>query len=273
MGKSEWIRASVTRRSFAIAAILSSVTAAVSAGTLPSGFVNLSSLAPQIAIDIRYARSFNFTDGPVPGYDAGHCILTQQTAQALIKAEALLNAQGYALIVFDCYRPQRAVNFFSDWADQEDLPDQRPAGAELALDSPPAQVSAKDVFFPDFQKSELHGRGFIAHNSGHSVGHTVDVGLRSLGPALAPPDFAAAGRCDGPFETRAAESDLDLGTGYDCFSTLSAYGARISPKAQQNRTILRQAMEKAGFTAYKKEWWHFRNSTDPATGAQNFPVE
>ncbi len=242
-------------------------------GPLPEGYVRLADVAPGIATDMRYARAFNFTDGPVPGYDSPTCILTQTTAKALVKAEAALNAQGFALIVFDCYRPQRAVDFFAEWAAQEESPDTRPPGAVPALDTPPDQPTAKDVFFPDFAKSELHAAGFIARTSGHSLGHTVDVGLKTKGHALTRPDFADSGRCDGPFATRAPESDLDLGTAFDCFSALSAHDAKVSPAARQNRATLRKAMAEAGFVAYGKEWWHYRNARDPVKQAQTFPVD
>lgn len=225
---------------------------------LPSGFVRLADLAPHIAQDIRYARAFNFTGAPVPGYDRESCILTETTAQALIRVETQLAQQGYGLVVFDCYRPIRSVLVFADWAAQSPAP---PGG-------PPSQ----QTFFPDLARGDLIPLGYIARQSGHSVGHTVDVGLRRADQPPARPDWADATACTAAFDQRYAETGLDLGTGFDCFSPLSAVAADVTPEARKNRRILTRAMEAQGFTGYAAEWWHFRNSADPARDRQDFPV-
>ncbi|MGL4238449.1 M15 family metallopeptidase [Tabrizicola sp.] len=224
------------------------------ADPLPAGFVRLSDLAPDIASDIRYARAFNFTGAPVPGYAAAECILSEPTARALIQAEAKLNAEGYGLILFDCYRPTQAVRHFMDWADSE--------GRELA----------DDIFLPDLDRTELVPGGYIARRSSHSLGVAVDVGLRRLTDPMLYPDLVAGQRCDGTLNERPMDSTLDMGTAFDCFSALSAVSAAVSVEAQQNRSRLREAMEGAGFTGYDAEWWHFRFAADPADTPQDFPV-
>lgn len=243
----------------------------VSAETLPPGFTRLSTLGPDIAQDIRYARSFNFTGAPVPGYDAAECILTTATAQALLRVEARLARQGFGLVVYDCYRPEQAVAHFADWAARPDLPDHRPPGVEPAGDTPPEGLTPAQVFHPALPRGDLIPGGFIARRSGHSVGHTVDVGLRRKDAAVPIPDFADAGPCDAPLDQRADEG-LDMGTAFDCFSPLSAIAAKVSPKARANRNTLTRAMAAEGFKGYAQEWWHFRNASDPATAAQDFPV-
>lgn len=51
---------------------------------------------------------------------------------------------------------------------------------------------------------------------------------------------------------------LDMGGEFDDFSTVSHYSNRsISRQARKNRKLLRTIMEKAGFTPYEHEWWHF----------------
>lgn len=245
-------------------------SAFVFAEDLPKGFVRLSDLAPSIAQDIRYARAFNFTGGPVPGYDAAECILTEYTAKALIRAEARLAEQGFGIVVFDCYRPRRAVAFFADWADAPEDQDTRPKGAEPAGDTPPDQPTPADIFFPDLSRGQLIPQGYIARRSGHSVGHTVDVGLRKAGVAPLALDFPSAAPCTAP--DRPLETGLDLGTSFDCFSPLSAKGAPVTPEAQKNRRILAKAMEAEGFRGYDAEWWHFRNGLDTADDPQDFPV-
>jgi zinc D-Ala-D-Ala dipeptidase len=234
--------------------VLALVPGAGLAEPLPDGFVRLSGLAPAIASDIRYARDFNFTGGPVPGYEAAECILTEPTAQALIRAEAALNADGYGLILFDCYRPTRAVRHFMDWAGSD--------GRGLA----------DEVFLPELARGDLVPGGFIARRSAHSLGVTVDVGLRRLADPMLHPDLVAGQHCDGPLDLRPSDSTLDMGTAFDCFSPLSATSAKVSPEAKANRRTLRTAMETAGFKGYSAEWWHFRFAGDPADTPQDFPV-
>jgi zinc D-Ala-D-Ala dipeptidase len=224
------------------------------ADALPDGFVRLSDLAPAIASDIRYARGFNFTGGPVPGYDAAECVLSEPTALALIRVEAALNAEGFGLILFDCYRPTRAVRHFMDWAGTDD------------------RGLADEVFLPDLARGDLVPGGFIARRSTHSLGVTVDVGLRRLADPMLYPDLVAGQRCDGPLDQRPMDSTLDMGTSFDCFSALSATSAKVSPEAEKNRWTLRAAMEGAGFKGYSAEWWHFRYAADPADTPQDFPI-
>ena len=221
------------------------------ADDLPPGWVRLSAIAPGIAQDIRYARAFNFTGAPVPGYEAAECLLRREAAEALLRAETLLNDQGYGLILWDCYRPARAVARFARWAETAEGPD----------------LSA--TFFPGLARKDLIPQGYIARRSGHSLGGTVDVGLIRRGdPVLRP---VAAGPCDGPLSDRAAESTLDLGTTFDCFSALSATDAAVSAGARANRQRLAQAMQAEGFRPYAAEWWHFRLDLAGAE-PQDFPV-
>jgi D-alanyl-D-alanine dipeptidase len=229
--------------------------ASATAADLPPGFVKLSRLAPDIAQDIRYARDFNFTGQAVPGYTAPECILTETTARALIRAEARLAAQGYGLVVFDCYRPARAVAFFAAWAQIKAAP-----GREDA------------IFFPGLSRTDLIPQGYIARRSGHSIGHTVDVGLRRAGVPPEQPSFTTASPCTVPFNQRSPETGLDLGTAFDCFSPLSGAGARLGAEAHANRARLAAAMMAEGFTGYDREWWHFRNARDPARTRHDFEI-
>jgi D-alanyl-D-alanine dipeptidase len=228
--------------------------ASAQAQPLPAGFVRLSDVAPGIRQDMRYARAFNFTGKAVPGYDAPQCILLRRVAEALARAEALLEADGYALKVYDCYRPLRAVRAFAAWAGS------------------PGGDSMKAVFYPGFHKSALFALGFIASHSRHSLGTAVDIGLTRRDDEAMAPD--SGGRCDGPFEARAQESTLDMGTAYDCFSARSATAnPQIAAPARANRVRLHIAMEKAGFRNYAREWWHFEYAAAPAPAeGRDFPV-
>ena len=206
---------------------------------LPPGFVRLHDVAPSIRQDIRYAGPLNFTGHVVPGYERAQCITREHTAQALARAQARLSTEGFALKVYDCYRPARAVRAFAAWS-------RSPGGDAM-----------RPVFYPALDKSSLFALGYIAPHSRHSLGIAVDVGLvradESDGSAA-----ATGGRCDGPFEQRAGESSLDFGTAYDCFSERSATASpKISANARANRDRLRRALAAEGFHNYWREWWHY----------------
>ncbi|MDC7787856.1 M15 family metallopeptidase [Rhodoplanes sp. TEM] len=224
------------------------------AAGLPDGFVRLRERDPSIRQDIRYAGPFNFTGRRVPGYLAAECILLRPVADALARAQARLLADGYSLKVYDCYRPERAVRSFVDWA-------QSPEPDRMAR-----------VFSPEIPKSQQFALGYIAKRSRHSVGTAVDVGLVRAGePDLPTP--TDAGRCDGPFAGRARESSLDMGTAFDCSAPASATAATVSPAARANRDRLVRALAAEAFRNYRLEWWHFDfTGPTPPQRAWDFPV-
>jgi zinc D-Ala-D-Ala dipeptidase len=129
------------------------------AGALLPGFVRLADIAPTIAQDMRYAGPDNFTGAPVPGYRAPQCWLRAEAASALAEAQADAAARGFGLIVYDCYRPKRAVAAFVAWSQN---PDQR----------------TKAAFYPSLEKRTLFAFGYIAAQSSHSTGLAVDLGVK-----------------------------------------------------------------------------------------------
>jgi len=74
--------------------------------------VELTSLEPGIRLDIRYARSDNFTGRPV--YPEARAFLQRPAAEALVRVHRALRAQGYGLLVFDGYRPWAITKVFWD---------------------------------------------------------------------------------------------------------------------------------------------------------------
>ncbi len=128
----------------------------------PKEFVALSDIDPTIIQDMRYATPRNFVGKPIDGYRQPICILTETAAKALHRAQQSLLKRGYSLKVYDCYRPQRAVDHFVRWA--KDLDDQR----------------MKQEYYPNVDKSNLFADGYIAEKSGHSRGSTVDLTLVKL---------------------------------------------------------------------------------------------
>ena len=215
-------------------------TAALAAdGKLPAGFSYLKSTAPNIKQDIRYATTYNFTGIVVRGYKKPECIVTNEVAKALRDAEQTLQAQGYELAVYDCYRPLKSVNWFIQWTKSSGM-------SEL-----------KASFFPHVDKSELIRKGYIATSSSHSRGSAVDVGLMIYGGSYASSD-ENDGVCDDEFRHRPHDTDVDMGTTFDCFSEKSATDSNITDRAKLNRKVLSEAMNASGFIGYKREWWHFK---------------
>lgn len=52
---------------------------------------------------------------------------------------------------------------------------------------------------------------------------------------------------------------LDMGTGFDAITDLSAHGsAGVSPEATRNRALLLGLMTAAGWDRYGLEWWHYQ---------------
>lgn len=224
----------------------------------PRDFVHLAGIVPDILQDMRYFTAHNFTGAPVEAYLAPACILTRQAADALAHVAAAVEPAGYRLMVWECYRPARAVASFVQWA--------------LGPDE-----TMKAEFYPRVPKSELFQRGYIASRSRHSAGSTVDVTLVPK-DLTAPPVFAEGAPlvdCIAPYGTRFVDGGIDMGTGYDCFDA-RAHGdaAGISDTAKTNRKLLTDAMSAAGFEPYAEEWWHFSLKDDPHKGEVfDFPVE
>lgn len=201
-----------------------------------AGMVHIATLAPDIRLDIRYAGSDNFIGTPIRGYEAPKCYLLRPVASALARVQARLRARGLSLLVFDCYRPVRAVRHFVAWA--RDPVDQR----------------NKARHYPDLDKGQLLG-DYIAESSGHSRGATLDATLARCD---------ASARCE----------PLDMGTEFDLFDARAHTGTpAITPVQRANRRRLLEAMAREGFVNYPLEWWHYTYRPEPSPGtAYDFPV-
>lgn len=246
-------RLAVTVAAIATALTTAGAAAPAGAGAPPSGaeapraFVALSSVDPTIMQDMRYVRAHNFVGEPVDGYRQSVCILTRPAAEALHRAQVRLLRQGYSLKVYDCYRPQRAVDHFVRWA--EDLGDER----------------RKAEFYPRVDKSRLFEDGYIAKKSGHSRGSTMDVTLVRLParPAPRPRPGQESVPCYAPRAERYPDNSVDMGTGFDCFDTLShTDDPRVQGAQRANRDLLRSALTAEGFVNLPEEWWHFTHKPE-----------
>ena len=127
-----------------------------------SDFVLLADVVPEILQDIRYYSTFNFIGERIHGYEEPLALLTYKAALVIKKIAQAAYDQGYRLLIYDAYRPQRAVNHFIAWADD------------------PNDLRMKKYFYPRVAKGDLFDLGFIMRKSAHSRGSTVDVTLFSM---------------------------------------------------------------------------------------------
>ena len=200
---------------------------------LPEGFVYIRDVIPSVREDIRYAGSHNFVGCPVDGYFAPRGVLRTEAAMALKTAADAFQKQGLYLLIYDAYRPQRAVDHFVRWA--KDLSD----------------TKMKAEFYPTLDKSELFPRGYIAVYSGHSRGMTVDLTLTERDGT--PLDMG------GEFDWFSSISS------HDCED--------ITPAQKKSRRLLRTGMLAAGFEDYSEEWWHYTLPSDAPKVYYDFPIE
>jgi len=189
-----------------------------------SGFVSIGEVIPDALLDVRYYTTYNFVGARIDGYEQPVVLLTKEAATALKRVSDDLLARGLRPVIYDAYRPQRAVDHFVRWA--EDMADDR----------------MKAVFYPEVDKADLFERGFIAKCSGHSRGSTVDLTLLD----------------------EKTGSLVDMGGPFDFFGELSHPDyTGVTPEQHANRMLLREAMLKHGFKPLRTEWWHFTLRDEP----------
>jgi zinc D-Ala-D-Ala dipeptidase len=224
---------------------------ALAGSALPRGFVYLRDVDPAIVQDIRYAGSHNFVGRPIRGYLAAECILSASAANALEKVQRMLAEKKLSLIVWDCYRPKRAVDDFFQWS-------RGPTHAEM-----------KAEFYPRTDKARLFALGYLARRSAHSRGSTVDLGIVPSAFSSVPlPDRSQPLKaCTSPKGERFEDGTIDFGTGYDCLDVLAnTSNALVGGTALHNRQTLKSLMKAAGFRPYAREWWHFELIDEPFNG-------
>ncbi|WP_395946534.1 M15 family metallopeptidase [Caedibacter taeniospiralis] len=226
--------------------------------TKPNDFVNIKDVIPGIQVDMRYFSDNNFVGKIIKGYQAPLCLLTKEAALGIKKVQDKLVPMGLSLKVYDCYRPQMAVNNFADWA--KDIDDSK----------------MKAQYYPKVDKKNLFSQGYIDYHSGHSRGSTVDLTIVPFNSKT--PKYTETTQlvsCTAPKKLRAADNSLDFGTGFDCFSPVSHPDYQeLSPQIKANRLLLQTLMMDAGFKPLITEWWHFTLLNEPYPSTYfNFPVE
>lgn len=220
---------------FSTFAMIPSVSIAQS---LPDDFVYLRDIAPDIKQKMRYSTKDNFMGQVLDGYGANECILKKEAALALEKVQNELRTQGLSLIVFDCYRPQKAVDHMVRWVNGGD------------------ETNAK--YFAVIPRSQLIEKGYISDKSNHSRGYTIDLAITWNFWLFRPAHKYIA--C----KTRNESYTLDFGVPFDCFDkAANTNDSRLSKFQKTNRKLLLDVMNKNGFRNYDLEFWHYTHNSQP----------
>lgn len=106
--------------------------------------VDVQAAAPLIRVGLRYATSDNFTGAPLPGYEGNHAYLRREATAALARVAQRAAKEGYALYVFDAYRPVRATDAMVAWTER-------------------------------VGRQDLIRNGYIASRSRHNLGLAIDL--------------------------------------------------------------------------------------------------
>jgi D-alanyl-D-alanine dipeptidase len=103
--------------------VAAAVTVAPTAHATPAtaaqaGFVDIRSVVPDAAVDLRYATADNFVGKPLYPPDA-RCLVHESLVPGLAKAADAFRARGAKLVFWDCYRPHAVqVELFDAVPDQ-----------------------------------------------------------------------------------------------------------------------------------------------------------
>lgn len=181
-----------------------------------------------IQAELAYATANNFLGRIVDGYHPEAqdlCLLTPKAANALCHVQnELIEKYQYGLMVYDAYRPKRAVMDFVKWSNLDPAND--------------FELQRKNLHYPHITKKELFALGYVAEDSNHCYGNTVDLVLMELG----------------------SRKMLNMGAIFDYMdekSHLVTPPEIIGQDAYRHRQILIDAMVKFGFETYEKEFWHY----------------
>ncbi|MGO3326004.1 D-Ala-D-Ala dipeptidase VanX [Gordonia sp. (in: high G+C Gram-positive bacteria)] len=197
-------------------------------------FVYVDSVVPAVRWDAKYATWDNFTGKPVDGYLTNRIVGTRALCAALEKARDKAAASGFGLLLWDGYRPQRAVDCFLRWS-------------EL-----PEDGRTKRRHYPNIDRAEMVEHGYVAEKSGHSRGCSVDLTLYHL----------------------ATDELAQMGGGHDLMDPISHLHARgITRTEARNREYLSSIMDDSGFAPYDFEWWHYTLRDEPYPDVHfDFPI-
>ncbi len=202
-------------------------------GIMPAELCYLDAVAPRVKVDLKYCGYDNFVGRPINGYTTGRrAILRRDAAAAIACVQQNLEKQGLGLLIWDAYRPYRALLDFYAWSQTSD-------------------DSTRSRFYPRITKREIYEQQYIGLTSEHCWGVAVDATLIDLRTGK---ELDMGGRHDLLDDSSATEF------------------AGLTPRQQANRRLLRDTMAAAGMRNYSKEWWHYYLSPPGLCHRYDFPL-
>lgn len=215
---------------------------------LPKGFVYLDHVDPTLVQDVKYYGKRNFIGHRLAGYKAPKVILTEAAALKLKELQADIKKDNYSLVIYDGYRPSKALLDFINWRDQ-------PEDCSLK----------KKYFYPYLSKKQVFGYGYCTPTSGHSRGSTVDITLIELGKTIDPnPKPIKRQLKDERWIYRLDDNTVDMFTSFDLMDPASWGNSTLFDDIyQERRNYLHSKMTKHGFYPFALEWWHFTLKDEP----------
>lgn len=127
--------------------------------------VELVKLDPTIKLDIRYATDQNFLSTPM--YSQARAFLQRPAAEALVRANQKLHAEGYGVLIHDAYRPWYVTKMFWD-----------------------ATPDDKKIFVADPATGSKHNRGCAVDLSIYDLKTGREVSMPSVYDEMTPRAFA-----------------------------------------------------------------------------------
>jgi D-alanyl-D-alanine dipeptidase len=202
--------------------------------TMHGDFFFVDELVPGIRWDAKYATWDNFTGKPVDGYLVNRIVGSRALCEALCAARDQAASSGFGLLLWDGYRPQRAVESFLCWSKQ------------------PEDGCRKRRHYPNIDRADIVEKGYVAARSGHSRGSAIDLTLYEL----------------------ATGSLVSMGGDHDVMDPISHHGAGGITRAEaKHRQALCSIMEASGFRAFDCEWWHYSLTHEPHPDTYfDFPI-
>jgi D-alanyl-D-alanine dipeptidase len=211
------------------------------------GFVYLHDVDPTIKEHLRYFTEENFVGRVITGYESPRAIVTRECAHALSRVQADLALDGYSLVIYDAYRPQRAVDSIVEWTHDH------------------TDTCAKHKYYPSVDKEEIVPQGYVAPCSGHTRGSTLDLTIIKSTKRLRPGCTLTHRQLrNGDWIPFLDDGTVDMGTSFDFFGVASGHDSElVSDEHTQMRNYLRDKMRKHGFRHLPEEWWHYTLEDEP----------
>ena len=180
------------------------------------------------------------------GYDSPRIVSLRVLAEQMQAAVVRFKKDGFAVVVYDAYRPQRAVDHFVRWSETSN------------------DTSRAREYYPRIARNSFFEQGFLSTHSTHTRGAAIDLSLITLGQTVQPIKKSVRHLRDGTEFLFLDDGSVDMGSSFDLFDEASYTDSNlISQQATGNRHYLRRVMVECGFVPYEKEWWHFSIGHEP----------